>query len=101
MKIKVWTETFWQVFSERPKTIQSYRNLYIKHLKPIIGDLNLDEVDVILNQEKLLELPPQTSRHALMLLKTIYREAISYVVATRNIPNNLKCKPVQVQQKTF
>lgn len=101
MNTNEWAETLWQVLSVRPKTIQSYRNLYNRHLKPTIGDLSLDDVDVIQIQKKLLELPPQTSRHALMLLKTIYREAISYGVATRNIPNNLKCKPVQVQQKPF
>ena len=101
MKTNEWVETLWQVLSVRPKTIQSYRNLYNRHLKPVIGDLSLDEMDVVLMQRKLLELPPQTSRHALMLLKTIYREAILYGVATQSLPDKLKCKPVQVQQKPF
>jgi integrase len=101
MTTNEWVETLWQVLSVRPKTIQSYRNLYNRHLKPVIGDLRLDEMDVELMQKKLLELPPQTSRHALMLLKTIYREAVLYGVATELIPHKLKCKPVQVQQKPF
>ena len=101
MKTNEWVETLWQVLSVRPNTIQSYRNLYNRHLKPVIGDLRLDEMDVVMMQRKLLELPPQTSRHALMLLKTIYREAIMYGVASHNLAAKLKSKPVQVQQKPF
>lgn len=101
MKVDEWTQSLWGVLSVRPKTIQSYRNLYKLHLKPLIGEMRLDEVDPVILQKKLLELPPQTSRHTLMLLKTIYREAILYGVASDRIPNKLKSRPVQVKQKPF
>lgn len=101
MTFNQWTEKLWGVLSVRPKTIQSYRNLYKLHLKPLVGDMSLDEVDLVLLQQKLLSLPPQSSRHALMLLKTIYREALVYGVASHNLPNKLKARPVQVKQKPF
>ena len=101
MTMNEWVETLWQVLSVRPKTIQSYKNLYRLHIKPLAGDLSLDQLNLVMMQKKLLELPPQTSRHTLMLLKTIYREAILYGVVADSLPNKLKCKPVQVKQKPF
>jgi len=39
----------------------------------------IDGVDVVLLQQKLISLPPQTARHTLMLVKTIYQEAIKRI----------------------
>ena len=51
---------------------------------PVIGSMSLDEVDVVVLQRKLISLPPQTARHCLMLVKTIYREAKLYKVCSNN-----------------
>ena len=75
MIVNEWVETLWTVLNVRPKTIANYKHLYKLHLEPVIGSLELDKVPPVVIQKQLLSLPPQTSRHALMLVKTIYREA--------------------------
>jgi len=78
MTVNQWTEILWSVLNVRSRTLHDYKRLYRRHLMPVIGHVQLEEVSAITLQQKLLSLPPQTSRHALMLVKTIYREARLY-----------------------
>ena len=73
MKVNEWTQTLWEVLNIRPKTLHDYKRLYRRHLEPLMGNLEIDQVPSVELQRKLLSLPPQTSRHTLMLVKTIYR----------------------------
>jgi integrase len=101
MLVDEWTETVWKVLQVRPKTLHDYQRLYRRHLKPHIGNLPLNTVSSALLQEKLLSLPPQTSRHTLMLAKTIWREAELYGVAKTNPTSKLRALPIQVTPKKF
>lgn len=39
MLMDEWVETVWQVIGVRKKTIQDYKNLYRRHLQPIVGHI--------------------------------------------------------------
>ena len=101
MVVNEWVETLWPMLNVRPKTLKNYQHSYKKYLMPIIGSTSLDEVKSSVLQTKLLTLPPQTARHCLMLLKTIYREASTYELATKNPTIGLRSPQIQISQKKF
>jgi integrase len=70
-------------------------------LEPLIGNLDINSIDPAIIQAKLLSLPPQTSRHTLMLAKTIWREAENYGVVSGSILGRLKTPPIQIAPKKF
>jgi Phage integrase, N-terminal SAM-like domain len=101
MLVNEWAEILWQVLNVRPKTIQNYKHMYGKYLKPVMGFTELDLVQPVDLQRCLLALPPQTSRHCLMLVKTMYREATLYGHSTINPALGLKTPPIQISEKKF
>lgn len=101
MLVNEWADTVWNVLNVRPKTLQDYKRLYKRHLEPVIGQMSLEEVDAVVLQRKLISLPPQTARHCLMLVKTIYREAKLYKVTTSNPADGLRTAPIQIADKKF
>lgn len=101
MLVSKWAETVWTVLNVRPKTLYDYKRLYIKHLDPIIGQSELDSVDVVALQRKLIELPAQTSRHTLMVLRVLWREGIKYGETKTNTVANLKAPTIQFREKKF
>jgi len=101
MIVNEWVETLWTVLNVRPKTIANYKHLYKLHLEPVIGSLELDKVPPVVIQKQLLSLPPQTSRHALMLVKTIYREARLYEKTKANPAVGLKTPAIQISDRKF
>jgi hypothetical protein len=44
MIVDVWAETFWTVLNVRKKTLFGYKALYRRHLQPVIGQLELNDV---------------------------------------------------------
>ena len=66
-----------------------------------MGSVELDKVEPVAIQRCLLSLPPQTSRHCLMLIKTIYREAALYGQSTINPSLGLKTPAIQLSEKKF
>jgi integrase len=101
MIVDVWAETFWTVLNVRKKTLFDYKALYRRHLQPVIGQLELNEVPSVEIQKVLLGLSPQTAKHTLMVLKSMYREALLYKVANTNPTNGLKTTPIRFQPKKF
>jgi len=101
MNVSEWAKTVWTVLNVRPKTLYDYKRLYIKHLDPIIGQSDLESVDLVALQRKLVELPPQTSRHTLMVLRVLWREAIKYSETKTNAIANLKAPTIQFKEKKF
>jgi integrase len=101
MLVDEWVETVWQVIGVRKKTLHDYKNLYRRHLQPVVGHCDINEVDIFNLQQKLLSLPPQTGRHCLMVIKTIAREALIYQVTETNFAQRLKSRPIQVTPKKF
>ena len=101
MTVNEWVESFWAVLNVRPKTLHDYKRLYKRHLAPSIGAYELDAVPPMVLQHKLLSLPPQTSRHCLMLVKTIYREAKLFGAASNNPADGLRTPKIQISEKKF
>jgi integrase len=101
MTVNEWVDSFWAVLNVRPKTLHDYKRLYKRHLAVSIGTYELDAVPPMVLQQKLLTLPPQTSRHCLMLVKTIYREAKLYGVCVVNPADGLKTPKIQISDKKF
>jgi integrase len=96
-----WVETVWRVIQVRPKTVHDYKRLYKRHLQPVIGNQDIETVDVSAIQRKLLSLPPQTARHTLMLAKTIWREGETYGVVEGSPLGKLKSPTIQVIPRKF
>ena len=44
MLVDKWVEQVWQVLTIRKKTLQDYKNLYRRHLQPVIGHMEIDSV---------------------------------------------------------
>ena len=101
MLVSNWAEIVWTVLNVRPKTLYDYKRLYIKHIDPIVGQSDLDSVNLVALQRKLVELPPQTSRHTLMVLRVLWREAIKYGETKTNAVANLKAPTIQFKEKKF
>ena len=101
MKVNEWVQTYWTIINIKPKTLFDYKGLYRRNLEPYIGDCEIDEVSPLELQTVLLGLPPQTSRHTLMVAKSIYREAFLYKVATINPTIGLRTPAIQMQPKKF
>ncbi len=101
MLVNEWVEILWGVLNVRPKTLQNYKHQYGKYLEPVMGSVELDKVEPVAIQRCLLSLPPQTSRHCLMLVKTIYREAALYGQSTYNPALGLKTPAIQLSDKKF
>jgi integrase len=101
MLVNEWAETLWTVLNVRPKTLQNYKHQYRRYLKDVMGSYELDLVKPVELQQCLLALPPQTSRHCLMLIKTIYREANLYGHTKANPSIGLKTPQIQLSEKKF
>ena len=101
MLVNEWVEILWQVLNVRPKTVQNYKHLYEKNLQAHIGLQRLDEVQPVELQRCLLALTPQISRHCLMLVKTMYREAALYGHTEKNPALGLKTPTIQLSEKKF
>jgi len=101
MLVNEWVQILWGVLNVRPKTLQNYKHQYGKYLEPVMGSVELDKVEPVAIQRCLLSLPPQTSRHCLMLIKTIYREAALYGQSTINPSLGLKTPAIQLSEKKF
>ena len=101
MIVEQWIESLWPVLNVRPKTLKNYQHIYKKYLQAEIGSTSLEEVKPVVLQKLLLALPPQTSRHCLMFLKTMYREAIAFEATKANPSTGLRTPQIQVTQKKF
>jgi integrase len=101
MLVDEWVETVWNVIQVRPKTVHDYKRLYKRHLQPLIGKLDIKEVEAKTLQIKLLGLPPQTARHTLMLAKTIWREANTYGITEMNPTFKIKTPAIQITPRKF
>ena len=101
MLVNNWVETLWTILNVRKKTLAEYKRLYKKHLQPVIGECEINAVEPVVIQQLLRTLSPQTAKHTLMVLKSLYREALLYKVAKTNPTVGLKTIPIPFEPKKF
>ena len=70
MLVDQWVEQVWQVLTIRKKTLQDYRNLYRRHLQPVIGHMEIDSVASKDLQIKLISLPPYSYPRTVFVLRS-------------------------------
>lgn len=101
MLVNDWAQRLWPLLNVTKKTRYDYSRLYERYLRPTMGDKDLDDDIRQLIQLKLLELPPQTSRHCLMVAKTMWREGFNYGVCKNNPTIGIRTPKIQMTPKKF
>jgi integrase len=96
-----WMKTFWTILNVKPKSLYDYQRMYIRHLQPVIGHRDLSDNLKVELQRKILEMPPQSARHALMVAKSIWREAILFGLCENNPTVGVRSPRVQVKERAF
>ncbi len=101
MIVDDWANKLWPLLNVTKKTRYDYSRLYERYLKPVIGHRELDDNIRQELQLHLLTLPPQTSRHCLMVAKTTWREALNYGVCSINPTVELERQRFKKNQDHF
>lgn len=101
MLVDEWMKTFWTILNVKPKSLYDYQRLYIRHLQLVIGHRDLSDNLKVDLQRKILEMPPQSARHALMVAKSIWREAIIFGLCENNPTVGVRSPRVQVKERAF
>ena len=96
-----WANKLWPLLNVTKKTRYDYSRLYERYLKPVIGNRELDDNIRQELQLHLLTLPPQTSRHCLMVAKTTWREALNYGVCSSNPTVGIRTPKIQEKPRPF
>ena len=96
-----WANKLWPLLNVTKKTRYDYSRLYERYLKPVIGHRELDDNIRQELQLHLLTLPPQTSRHCLMVAKTTWREALNYGVCSSNPTVGIRTPKIQEKPRPF
>lgn len=96
-----WANKLWPLLNVTKKTRYDYSRLYERYLKPVIGHRQLDDNIRQELQMHLLTLPPQTSRHCLMVAKTTWREALNYGVCQSNPTIGIRTPKIQEKPRHF
>ena len=101
MIVDEWANKLWPLLNVTKKTRYDYSRLYERYLKPVIGHRELDDNIRQELQLHLLTLPPQTSRHCLMVAKTTWREALNYGVCNNNPTIGIRTPKIQEKPRHF
>jgi hypothetical protein len=75
MLVSNWAQNYWAVSTVAKKTLYNYKNVYGGVVEPFIGSKDLDEVSLMDIQKLVLATTPHQARLALLIIKTLYREA--------------------------
>ena len=84
MLVSNWAQNYWAVSTVAKKTLYDYKNVFGRVVEPFIGSKDLDEVSLMDIQKLVLATTPHQARLALMILKTLYREAKLYGMTEKN-----------------
>ena len=84
MLVSNWAQNYWAVSTVAKKTLYDYKNVFGRVVEPFIGSKDLDEVSLMDIQKLVLATTPYQARLALMIIKTLYREAKLYGMTEKN-----------------
>lgn len=83
------------------KTRQNYVGVYERHIGPSLSQFELDVITRRQVQQVLAPLPPQTAYQALMVMKSIYREAIAMGLMQSAPTDRVRSPRITVQPVRF
>lgn len=101
MLLDTFTESLWPHLSVTSKTKQNYQGAYRRYVKGPIGSLELSEITKGQVVELLAILPPQSRYQTLMMLKTVYREAIDREIVESSPVATIKAPRVSPKPAKF
>jgi integrase len=84
MLVSEWATKYWEISTVTKKTLYDYKNVFGRVVEPFIGSKDLDEVSLMDIQKLVLATTPYQARLALMIIKTLYREAKLYGMTEKN-----------------
>ena len=84
MKLDDWAVKCWELIPLAKTTRKSYINRYKGQLSPAFGQYELKDLTTEVVQLWVLDVKPSIAKNYLPVLRTLYREAIKYNMATVN-----------------
>ncbi len=101
MILNEFVEIVWLRLEITSKTLYNYKGGYRRYVEPIIGKAEISKITPTLVRECLIKLPNQTRYQTHMMLRSIFREAISEELITKNPMDGLKAPRVHPKQGKF
>ena len=94
MKLDDFVGLLWKQLPVTSKTIDNYQGAYRRYVQPKYGTTCLKSVSKAEWIEVLAQLNVPSRFQTLMMLRTIYREAIDRQIGIENIPPDLRVEPM-------
>ena len=88
MNFDLFANSIWQQLDITPKTRADYISAYQNYLYPVIGDYSLAMITKHQIIDSIARLPSQTAYKALMVAKTLFREAVNRGIIDENPTEN-------------
>jgi integrase len=101
MTLDEFAEIVWKRLEVTSKTLYNYKGGYRKYVSPFIGTVEVASVTATMIRECLIKLPNHTRYQTHMMLRTIFREAISEELIVRNPLEGLKAPRIHPKQGKF
>lgn len=101
MTLDEWAEACWPLLAIRPKTLHGYRLAYAKHIQPVFGGMDIDSITKRRVQAWVLGQSPTLGKANLPILKSLYREAVTYEMAASNPTVGVKRRPHISPRRNF
>jgi len=83
------------------KTLYNYKGSYRRYLKPVLGEMDIREIGSSSIRSVLVELSPQSRYQAHMVLRTLFREALTEGLTNSNPMDVIKAPRVDPQPMKF
>ena len=101
MKLDVFANAIWQQLNITSKTLSDYQSEYRRHISPAIGSTALSRICKKHVIDVIAPLPPQTGYKTLMVVKTLFREAIQRELVVDNPTLAIKSPRIVVKPQKF
>ena len=85
----------------KPKTKSNYRSMYRNHIKPILGDREIESIKRLDIQKVIFPLRPQTAAMTLAVMRAIFREAITNELIERSPAEKITRPRIRVRVRKF
>ena len=93
MLLDDWSEQCWPLLSVRSKTLKIYRGKYRNWIAPTFGHCEVESITRREVRAWVLSMEAVKGKKALPILKTLYREALTYGVAENNLTLGIRKRP--------